>query len=154
VQGYTKAKAWSIKKSYDEEYCWWCDVNDVADLERLFEKAAKENVRGVVLVGKHTSSILVSLIKYQKQIERSLAKLELGFYTHSSPEQKFSHTRKKSDKKIHKKKSQVFLEAMFMESVMGEGNPGVAITPEFYSAARRLTLKNDGMLLVDNIQAG
>merc|ERR1719181_1275451 len=43
---------------------------------------------------------------------------------------------------------------MFMESVMGEGNPGQAMTPEFFSLARKLTLKHDGMLLVDNIQAG
>merc|ERR1712194_250736 len=48
----------------------------------------------------------------------------------------------------------VFIEAVFLESVMGEGNPGVAITSEFYAAARRLTLENDGCLLVDNIQAG
>jgi len=51
-------------------------------------------------------------------------------------------------------KENVFIEAMFIESVMGEGNPGVQITPEFYKAARELTLKNEGMLLVDNIQAG
>ena len=31
------------------------------------------------------------------------------------------------------KKENVFLEAMFMESVMGEGNPGEAMTPEFYA---------------------
>lgn len=48
----------------------------------------------------------------------------------------------------------VFIEAMFLESVMGEGNPGVAITPEFYACARELTLAHDSMLLVDNIQAG
>lgn len=88
---YNSANVYSIMQSYKEDYCWICEVNDVADLERLFEKAEKENV---------------------------------------------------------------FIEAMFVESVMGEGNPGVAITPEFFAAARRLTLKHDGMLLVDNIQAG
>jgi len=47
-----------------------------------------------------------------------------------------------------------YIESVFMESVMGEGNPGVAITPEFYKAARELTTKHDSFLLVDNIQAG
>ena len=48
----------------------------------------------------------------------------------------------------------LFLEAMFMEPVMGEGNPGMAITREFYDLARELTLENHCLLLVDSIQAG
>ena len=48
----------------------------------------------------------------------------------------------------------IFIEAFFMEPVMGEGNPGMAITPEFYAEARRLTLEHDSMFLVDSIQAG
>ncbi|HEY8682372.1 MAG TPA: aminotransferase class III-fold pyridoxal phosphate-dependent enzyme, partial [Rhodanobacter sp.] len=32
-----------------------------------------------------------------------------------------------------------FIEAMFLEPVMGEGDPGRAVTPEFYQAARALT---------------
>lgn len=47
-----------------------------------------------------------------------------------------------------------FIEAFFMEPVMGEGNPGVAITPEFYGAARELTADHGTMFLVDSIQAG
>ena len=47
-----------------------------------------------------------------------------------------------------------FIEAFFMEPVMGEGNPGVAITPEFYAAARELTKVHGSLLLVDSIQAG
>lgn len=47
-----------------------------------------------------------------------------------------------------------FIEAFFMEPVMGEGNPGVAITPEFYAAARELTRAHGSVLLVDSIQAG
>ena len=47
-----------------------------------------------------------------------------------------------------------FIEAFFMEPVMGEGNPGVAITPEFYAEARRLTKEHGSLLLVDSIQAG
>ena len=47
-----------------------------------------------------------------------------------------------------------FIEAMFMEPVMGEGNPGQAITPEFYARARELTLAHGSLLLIDSIQAG
>lgn len=47
-----------------------------------------------------------------------------------------------------------FIEAFFMEPVMGEGNPGGAITPEFYAAARELTKAHGSLLLVDSIQAG
>lgn len=47
-----------------------------------------------------------------------------------------------------------FIEAFFMEPVMGEGNPGVAITPEFYAVARELTKEHGTVLLVDSIQAG
>lgn len=48
----------------------------------------------------------------------------------------------------------VFFEAFFIEPVMGEGNPGMAITPEFYAEARKLTKEHGTMLLVDSIQAG
>ncbi len=49
---------------------------------------------------------------------------------------------------------QVFIEAMFMEPVMGEGNPGAAISPAFYAAARELTQQHGTLLLMDSIQAG
>lgn len=48
----------------------------------------------------------------------------------------------------------VFLEALFLEPVMGEGNPGQAITPAFYRLARELIAAHGGLLLVDSIQAG
>jgi acetylornithine/succinyldiaminopimelate/putrescine aminotransferase len=51
-------------------------------------------------------------------------------------------------------KHQLFIEAFFMEPVMGEGNPGQAITPEFYTRARELTQAHGTLLLVDSIQAG
>ncbi|HEY4293465.1 aminotransferase class III-fold pyridoxal phosphate-dependent enzyme [Luteibacter sp.] len=47
-----------------------------------------------------------------------------------------------------------FIEAMFLEPVMGEGDPGRALTPEFYAAARALTREHGTLLLVDSIQAG
>lgn len=51
-------------------------------------------------------------------------------------------------------KNNIYFEAMFLEPVMGEGNPGMAITPEFYDAARKLTREHDTFLVVDSIQAG
>jgi acetylornithine/succinyldiaminopimelate/putrescine aminotransferase len=48
----------------------------------------------------------------------------------------------------------VFIEAFFMEPVMGEGNPGQAMTADFYKRARELTLDHGSMLVIDSIQAG
>jgi acetylornithine/succinyldiaminopimelate/putrescine aminotransferase len=47
-----------------------------------------------------------------------------------------------------------FIEAMFLEPVMGEGDPGRSVPPAFYSAARELTKAHGSVLLVDSIQAG
>ena len=47
-----------------------------------------------------------------------------------------------------------FIEAMFIEPVMGEGDPGRSMTPEFYAAARELTRAHGSLLLIDSIQAG
>jgi acetylornithine/succinyldiaminopimelate/putrescine aminotransferase len=47
-----------------------------------------------------------------------------------------------------------FIEALFLEPVMGEGDPGRAVTPAFYQAARELTESHGSLLLVDSIQAG
>merc|ERR1712232_1229648 len=43
---------------------------------------------------------------------------------------------------------------VYLEGVMGEGNPGVPLDPKFYMAARELTLKHDSALCIDSIQAG
>ncbi|MEM9058144.1 MAG: aminotransferase class III-fold pyridoxal phosphate-dependent enzyme, partial [Pseudomonadota bacterium] len=48
----------------------------------------------------------------------------------------------------------VFIEAMFMEPVMGEGNPGMAVSRPFYDLARTLTRERGTLLLMDSIQAG
>ena len=47
-----------------------------------------------------------------------------------------------------------FIEAMFLEPVMGEGDPGRSVPPEFYALARELTKAHGSLLLVDSIQAG
>ncbi len=48
----------------------------------------------------------------------------------------------------------VFIEAFFMEPVMGEGNPGMPVEPAFYARARELTREHGTLFLVDSIQAG
>lgn len=48
----------------------------------------------------------------------------------------------------------IFIEAFLMEPVMGEGNPGRAIRPEFYQRARELTREHGTTFIVDSIQAG
>ena len=47
-----------------------------------------------------------------------------------------------------------FIEAFFMEPVMGEGDPGMAVIPAFYQRARELTRTHGSLFLVDSIQAG
>ncbi len=48
----------------------------------------------------------------------------------------------------------VFIESFFFEPVMGEGNPGLAITREFYDAVREVTSAHGALMMVDSIQAG
>jgi len=47
-----------------------------------------------------------------------------------------------------------FIEAMFLEPVMGEGDPGRSVPRAFYDLARELTKAHGSLLLVDSIQAG
>jgi len=47
-----------------------------------------------------------------------------------------------------------FIESIFMEPVMGEGNPGQAIDRTFYDVARDLITEHGGLLVMDSIQAG
>ena len=46
------------------------------------------------------------------------------------------------------------VDAMVMEPVMGEGNPGVAVERSFYKAARERTAEAGIPLIVDSVQAG
>ncbi len=46
-----------------------------------------------------------------------------------------------------------WFEAAFVEPVMGEGVPGLAMTPEYYSAIRTATNDSGTLLVVDSIQA-
>ena len=47
-----------------------------------------------------------------------------------------------------------FVEAVFLEPVMGEGDPGRSVPPAFYALARELTRGHGSLLLLDSIQAG
>jgi acetylornithine/succinyldiaminopimelate/putrescine aminotransferase len=47
-----------------------------------------------------------------------------------------------------------FVEVLYIEPVMGEGNPGECVQRDFYDAARRLTKAHGALLVVDSIQAG
>ncbi len=51
-------------------------------------------------------------------------------------------------------RDQVFIDAIFMEPVQGEGAPGRAVTRAFYDAAVRLAQKHGSLVVVDSIQAG
>ncbi|MCO4773870.1 MAG: aminotransferase class III-fold pyridoxal phosphate-dependent enzyme [Deltaproteobacteria bacterium] len=51
-------------------------------------------------------------------------------------------------------RNDIFIETMLMEPVMGEGNPGLAVTRAYYDAARELTKTHGSLLIVDSIQAG
>lgn len=46
-----------------------------------------------------------------------------------------------------------FIEAVFLEPVMGEGDPGRAVPAGFYTLARELTRAHGSLLLIDSIQA-
>ncbi len=47
-----------------------------------------------------------------------------------------------------------YIQALLIEPVMGEGNPGLALDPKFYKKARELTLKYNSFLIMDSIQSG
>jgi acetylornithine/succinyldiaminopimelate/putrescine aminotransferase len=48
----------------------------------------------------------------------------------------------------------LFIEILLIEPVMGEGNPGLAMTREFYDVARALTREHGTLFVIDSIQAG
>lgn len=50
-------------------------------------------------------------------------------------------------------KDGIFFEAFFVEPVMGEGIPGLALAREYYDEARALTTRMGSLLIVDSIQA-
>lgn len=51
-------------------------------------------------------------------------------------------------------RSGAFVQAVAIEPVQGEGNPGMAVTRAYYDAARAVTAEAGAFLIVDAIQAG
>ncbi len=47
-----------------------------------------------------------------------------------------------------------YVKAVIMEPVMGEGNPGIELDPNFYRMSRELTYNNNSDLIIDSVQAG
>jgi acetylornithine/succinyldiaminopimelate/putrescine aminotransferase len=52
------------------------------------------------------------------------------------------------------KKNNTFICAAVVEPVMGEGNAGLSMTPEFYKELRKCTKEEKSLLIIDSIQAG
>lgn len=46
------------------------------------------------------------------------------------------------------------VQAVIMEPVMGEGNPGIQINKDFYTVVRNLTKKHNAQFIIDSVQAG
>eukprot|EP00471_Norrisiella_sphaerica_P004775 CAMPEP_0184478474 /NCGR_PEP_ID=MMETSP0113_2-20130426/493_1 /TAXON_ID=91329 /ORGANISM="Norrisiella sphaerica, Strain BC52" /LENGTH=499 /DNA_ID=CAMNT_0026856279 /DNA_START=5 /DNA_END=1504 /DNA_ORIENTATION=+ len=50
-------------------------------------------------------------------------------------------------------KNNIHIEALYIEPVMGEGQPGKIMNRDFYDKARELTKKHHSLLIIDSIQA-
>lgn len=48
----------------------------------------------------------------------------------------------------------IFIDALYFEGVNGEGDPGRAVSREFYQRARSITDEKGALLVVDSVQAG
>lgn len=55
---------------------------------------------------------------------------------------------------FHKIQNEYQLDAVVMEPVMGEGNPGQMLSKDFYNEARELTKKAKANFIIDSVQAG
>ncbi len=52
------------------------------------------------------------------------------------------------------KRDGVFIDAVYLEPISGEGDTGCPLSPQFYSLARELTTTHGALLVVDSVQAG
>jgi len=57
-------------------------------------------------------------------------------------------------KKIGELLPNKYISGIIMEPVMGEGNPGQAITSDFYNCVRKISKENSIPLVIDSVQAG
>ena len=52
------------------------------------------------------------------------------------------------------KRDDVFIDAIYLEPISGEGDTGCPLSPQFYSLARELTTASGALLIIDSVQAG
>lgn len=52
------------------------------------------------------------------------------------------------------KRANQYVECAIVETVMGEGRPATAITPDFYDAVQRRVQEAGGLMIVDSVQSG
>jgi acetylornithine/succinyldiaminopimelate/putrescine aminotransferase len=52
------------------------------------------------------------------------------------------------------RRENIHIQAIVFEPVMGEGRPGLSITPEFYKSAWDISRKYKSLFIIDSIQAG
>ena len=129
----------------------------IIDIHTGHVRGDAEHVCGVSLKGSfHGRTLKPAVIsdssaaKYYQSKCDTLTRMKKEYNRHVEPndiaalEAVFDQARVKKD----------YIEAVYIEAVMGEGNPGQKITPEFYAAARRLTHAHDAMLVIDSVQAG
>ena len=89
----------------------------------------------------------ICLPNYQKHLHSFDDRSDVGIVVHNdiaSLEQAFADAEQQG----------VFIDALYFEGVNGEGDPGRAISPEFYQRARSITDKSGTLLVVDSVQAG
>ena len=48
----------------------------------------------------------------------------------------------------------VYIDAVYLEPISGEGDSGCSLSPQFYSLARELTTQHGALLIIDSVQAG
>lgn len=48
----------------------------------------------------------------------------------------------------------VFIDAIYLEPISGEGDTGCPLSPQFYSLARELATQHGALLVIDSVQAG
>lgn len=48
----------------------------------------------------------------------------------------------------------VFVDAVYLESISGEGDTGCPVSPQYYRLARELTTTHGALLVIDSVQAG
>lgn len=89
----------------------------------------------------------ICLPNYRKHLHSFDDRSDVGIVVHNdiaSLEQAFADAEQQG----------FFIDALYFEGVNGEGDPGRAVSPEFYQRARSITDDSGTLLVVDSVQAG